>query len=86
MKKVIEITNPKVFIAENVKGLSNMKEIFEIIKKDFSNTGKGYKVFAREIFAPDYGIPQSRRRIFFVGVSSEFIKKRKINHKKYLHV
>jgi DNA (cytosine-5)-methyltransferase 1 len=30
------------------------------------------------LYAPDYGIPQSRRRIFFIGVNNEFIKKNKI--------
>jgi DNA (cytosine-5)-methyltransferase 1 len=79
MKEVIKITNPKIFIAENVKGLVSMKDVFKIIKKDFENTGSGYKIFAKELYAPDYGIPQSRKRIFFIGVSEEFIKKNKLN-------
>ena len=49
------------------------------IKNDFKNTGRGYKVFSREIFAPDFGIPQSRRRIFFIGVSKDFLKRNKID-------
>jgi DNA (cytosine-5)-methyltransferase 1 len=79
MKEVINITKPKFFIAENVKGLTNFKEVFEIIKHDFRNTGKGYKVFSRELFAPDFGIPQSRRRIFIIGASIEFLKKNNID-------
>lgn len=79
MKEVIKITNPKIFIAENVKGLVSMKDVFKIIKKDFENTGSGYKIYAKELYAPDYGIPQSRKRIFFIGVSEEFIKKNKLN-------
>ena len=79
MKKVIEIVQPKIFVAENVKGLKNLKNIYETIKKDFSNIDKGYKVFSKELFAPDFGIPQSRRRIFFIGVSQEFIDKYNIN-------
>ena len=79
MKKVIEIVQPKIFVAENVKGLKNLKNIYETIKKDFSNINKGYKVFSKELFAPDFGIPQSRRRIFFIGVSQEFIDKYNIN-------
>ena len=81
MKEVIKITKPKFFIAENVKGLSNLKKVYEIIKNDFKSTGKGYKVFSKEIFAPDFGIPQSRRRIFFIGVSNEFLKKNNIDLK-----
>ena len=79
MKKVIEIVQPKIFVAENVKGLKNLKNIYETIKKDFSNINKGYKVFSKELFAPDFGIPQSRRRIFFIGVSQQFIDKYNIN-------
>lgn len=78
MKEVIEIVKPKVFIAENVKGLSNMKPVFEKIKSDFSGMKPEYEIFTREIFIPDYGIPQSRRRIIFIGVSKSFIKKNKL--------
>lgn len=78
MKEVIEITNPKVFIAENVKGIMSIGDVFEIIKNDFRNTGNGYTVFARELYAPDYGIPQSRRRVFFIGICNDFVKKNKI--------
>lgn len=78
MKKVISIVEPKIFVAENVKGLVNLKNIFETIKKDFSDINEGYQVFAKELYAPDFGIPQSRRRIFFIGVSDKFIKENSI--------
>jgi DNA (cytosine-5)-methyltransferase 1 len=78
MKEVIQITKPKIFIAENVKGLVNMQGVLDIIKKDFKETGSGYRIFTKEFFAPDYGIPQSRKRIFIIGVSENFIKKFKI--------
>ncbi len=81
MKEVIKITKPKFFIAENVKGLTNLKKVYEVIKHDFRNIGKGYEVFSKEIFAPDLGIPQSRRRIFFIGVNKEFITKNNIHFK-----
>lgn len=43
MKEVIEITQPKIFIAENVKGLVNLSNVKEIIQSDFSNAGdNGY--------------------------------------------
>jgi DNA (cytosine-5)-methyltransferase 1 len=70
MKKVISITRPKIFIAENVSGLGNLGNALETIKTDFANTAEGYAVFARQLNAPDYGIPQSRRRIFFIGLDS----------------
>lgn len=36
MREVIGITKPKIFIAENVKGLTNLKDVKEIIEKDFA--------------------------------------------------
>jgi len=35
MKEVVELTLPKIFIAENVKGLVNLSNVKEIIQKDF---------------------------------------------------
>lgn len=69
MRDVIEITMPKIFIAENVKGLANLKDVKEIIKKDFSNIGNdGYIVLEPQILhAGEYGVSQSRERIFFIG-------------------
>jgi DNA (cytosine-5)-methyltransferase 1 len=70
MKQVIEITKPKIFIAENVKGLVNLTNVKEIIQKDFSSTGdNGYLVLEPQVLhAADYGIPQSRERVFFIGI------------------
>lgn len=69
MKEVIEITRPKIFIAENVKGLANLGAVKDIIQADFSSIGDdGYIVLSPQILhAGKYGVPQSRERIFFVG-------------------
>ncbi|GAB1473407.1 DNA (cytosine-5-)-methyltransferase [Bacteroidota bacterium] len=69
MKEVIEITSPKIFIAENVKGLSNLGEVKDIIQSDFSNTnGDGYLVLSPKVLhSGHFGIPQSRERIIFIG-------------------
>ena len=34
MKQVIDITRPKIFIAENVKGLVNLGDVKEIIQQE----------------------------------------------------
>ncbi|BDS15242.1 DNA cytosine methyltransferase [Aureispira anguillae] len=69
MKEVIEIVSPKIFIAENVKGLANLGQVKEIIQSDFSEiNGDGYLVLAPKVLhAGNFGIPQSRERIFFIG-------------------
>lgn len=70
MKEVIEITKPKLFIAENVKGLVNLSNVKEIIQRDFSHAdGDGYLVLEpRVLQAADYGVPQSRERVIFIGI------------------
>ena len=41
MREVIAITKPKMFIAENVKGLTNLNDAKEIIENDFSSVCNG---------------------------------------------
>ncbi|MGV2387581.1 MAG UNVERIFIED_CONTAM: DNA (cytosine-5-)-methyltransferase [Microcystis novacekii LVE1205-3] len=81
MKKVIELTLPKVFIAENVKGLISLANVKDIIEQDFSAIGKdGYIVIPKLLFAPDYGIPQTRERIIFIGLNKTYLKATAIGH------
>ncbi len=69
MRSVIAITKPKVFVAENVKGLINLADAKDIIENDFRTvSNNGYLVVsARVLQAADYGVPQSRERIIFIG-------------------
>lgn len=77
MREVINITKPKIFIAENVKGLVNLGDVKEIIQKDFSSAdGDGYLVLTPQVLhAADYGIPQSRERVIFIGIRKDLLKK-----------
>lgn len=69
MKQVIDATRPKVFIAENVKGLVNLKDVKDIIQRDFSNASNGYIVLDPQVLhAADYGVPESRERVIFIGL------------------
>lgn len=80
MKEVINITKPKIFIAENVKGLVSLSNAKAVIERDFSQVGeKGYLVLAKVLFAPDYGIPQTRQRIFFIGLNKQWLKPEAMN-------
>ena len=69
MREVIGLVQPKLFIAENVKGLTNLRDTKEIIERDFASTcNGGYLVVpARVLLAADYGVPQSRERVIFYG-------------------
>lgn len=77
MREVITLTEPKVFIAENVKGLTNLEDVKEIIERDFSKAGgNGYIVVpAQVLHAADYGVPQSRERVIFFGFKKSALTK-----------
>lgn len=67
MNKVIQIKNPKVFVAENVKGIfsANDGKAFPLIIDTFKNSG--YNVYYHLFHAEQYGVPQKRQRVFIVG-------------------
>ncbi len=69
MKNAVAALQPRIFIAENVDGLSqNYNGSFlKRIVADFKQIG--YDVEYRIIDAVAYGVPQHRRRIFFVGTN-----------------
>lgn len=81
MKEVIEITQPKIFIAENVKGLVNLGDVKSIIQKDFSSAnGNGYIVLDPQVLhSANFGVPQSRERVIFIGIKKSALKKSVLN-------
>lgn len=66
--RVVEEVSPAFFVLENVSGLLTLcKGMFkEDIIKRFSDLG--YTVEYKEVCAADYGVPQNRHRVFFVGM------------------
>jgi len=77
MREVINVIQPKVFVAENVKGLKSMNGVVDTIKRDFEKTGEqGYLVIEPKVInACNYGVPQNRERIFFFGFNKKYMKK-----------
>jgi DNA (cytosine-5)-methyltransferase 1 len=70
MRDVVEITKPKMFIAENVKGLVSFGQVKEIIEDDFRNVDQGYYVLPAQVLnVKDYGAAQNRERVIFIGLS-----------------
>ena len=70
MKQVIDIVQPKMFIADNVKGLVSLGDVKEIIQRDFSTAnGNDYIVLDPQVLhAGNYGVPETRERVFFIGI------------------
>lgn len=67
MLRVINDKKPKIFVAENVKGILSMQKgkVIEMIKKDFENLG--YVVDIKILNAAEYGVPQARERVIIMG-------------------
>lgn len=80
MKQVIEIVKPKIFIAENVKGLVSLGDAKRIIEEDFRNIDEGYCVVDAQVLkAWEYGVPQSRERVVFIGISRKYANPKILN-------
>jgi DNA (cytosine-5)-methyltransferase 1 len=69
MVETVRRVNPKVFVAENVKGLlmKNDKQPLQQIMGEFA--ALGYNVSFKLYLAANYGVPQMRERVFIVGTS-----------------
>jgi len=73
-RKFVDALKPKVFVAENVKGLlsANRGRAIQRITADFESANPGYKLFYRLYNFADYGVPQLRERVIIVGVRKDF--------------
>ena len=70
--RFVQEIKPKAFVIENVPGLVSLfkGQIKNSIIERLTNLG--YKVGYRILCAADYGVPQSRKRVVFVGLKKEF--------------
>ncbi|MFP5116141.1 DNA cytosine methyltransferase [Bacillaceae bacterium C204] len=70
----VDYIKPKIFIMENVPGLVRLfnGQAKEQILKEFENVG--YNVSYKILTAADYGVPQTRKRVFFVGLRKDLFE------------
>lgn len=79
MLRIIRDKRPKVFLAENVKGILSIErgKVIEMIINDFRSIG--YEVEFELVNAANYGVPQLRERVLIlgnrIGVKNRFPKK-----------
>ncbi len=69
--RFVRFFKPKFFVMENVTGILSMKTkdnhfVKDIILKEFSDVGYNVEIF--KLNAADFGVPQSRTRVFFIGL------------------
>ncbi len=64
-------SKPKIFVAENVKGMMTLGkgEVFKQIVQDFS--AAGYTIYHKLLNSAEYGVPQIRERVILVGVRND---------------
>ena len=66
--KIIEEKRPKAFLLENVTGLLNhdngktFQTILDVLEKELN-----YTVYTKVLNSADFGVPQLRKRLYFVG-------------------
>lgn len=64
--RAINIIKPKAFIGENVLGLLSPK-FQSFVRNDIIDQLSEYSIIRFEMNTADYGVPQIRRRVFFIG-------------------
>ena len=71
MVRIVQAKQPKVFVAENVKGMMTLHKgaIFKRVIAAFEEAG--YKTFHSLLNAADYGVPQKRERVIIVGIRND---------------
>lgn len=70
--RIIREKQPKFFLTENVPGMlaSRNGEALENIKRLFVESG--YNLSFGTLNSLDYGVPQDRKRVFFIGIRKDF--------------
>ena len=67
-RRAIEVKKPRWLLMENVDALVSKKFIGYFQKWVDFLTGQGYASFSAVLNAKDYGVPQSRKRVFSVSI------------------
>lgn len=79
IQQILEKHNTKVIVLENVKNLltHDNGHTFTIMKDILKNLG--YKIYFKVLNSADYGIPQTRRRVFVVGFKEDNFRNESFN-------
>lgn len=71
--KAVKLASPDFFVIENVKGMLTLNKgafVKDLIER-FGPKGLGYTINFQLLNAADYGIPQNRYRVFYVGIKNK---------------
>lgn len=73
--RVVELVQPKYFVAENVSGLKQLGEGSFLEEQEKAYKKAGYEVTHHLLNARDFGVPQSRKRLFIVGIRKDLAQR-----------
>ena len=65
--RILKDKKPKFFLAENVKGMMAKRHNTAVLNIISQFDKAGYDVYIHLLNASDYGVPQDRKRVFYVG-------------------
>lgn len=71
--KILEIL-PTFFVMENVTGLVRRKETSEYLDELLKSVRKHYYIDSKILNSINFGVPQSRKRVFFIGFKKNIIE------------
>lgn len=72
--QVVDTIRPKAFVIENVAALGKLAKWAPVREKILNLSHKlGYTIAFDTWNALDFGVPQNRERVFFVGINSNFL-------------
>jgi DNA (cytosine-5)-methyltransferase 1 len=69
--RVLRAVLPKAFVVENVNGMAYGENRRLLTNQVHRYRMAGYRVVWKVLDAKDYGVPQTRRRVFIVGIRSD---------------
>src|SRR5690606_33680347 len=75
--KILEL-KPTFFVMENVTGLTKRKDTKEFLQTLLKRVEKEYYVDHEKLNSLNYGVPQHRERVFFVGIRKDCMSKKAI--------
>ncbi len=72
--RIVDGLKPKFFVMENVPGILTMKTaggelVKDIILQEYKKIG--YQVEVKKLHSADYGVPQKRKRVIFIGTNTD---------------
>jgi len=82
--KILEL-QPTFFVMENVTGLTKNNVTKEYLKTLLKRVEREYYIDHKTLNALEYGVPQFRERVFFIGIKKDKIREDKVEVSLFEH-